>query len=72
LGRAIRRGISQHRLANYSAVVSFFVENGMVVTNTSTRTVHGTGSDGSTFKIHVTVHTNIPPTGTSNEFFRCH
>jgi hypothetical protein len=44
----------------------------MVVTNTSTRTVHGTGSDGSTFKIHVTVHTNIPPTGRSNEFFRCH
>ena len=51
---------------------SFFVQNGMVVTNTSTRTVHGSGSDGSTFKIHVTVHTNIPPTGAINEFFRCH
>ena len=42
------------------------------LTNTSTRTLHGSGSDGSTFKIHVTVHTNIPPTGTNNEFFRCH
>ena len=51
---------------------SFFVENGMVVTNTSTTTVGGTGSDGSTFKIHFTVHTNVPPTGTINEFFRCH
>jgi hypothetical protein len=51
---------------------SFFVENGMVVTNASTTTVHGTGSDGSTFKIHFTVHTNVPPTGTINEFFRCH
>jgi len=51
---------------------SFFVQNGMVVTNTSTRTVHGSGSDGSTFTIHVTAHTNIPPTGTVNDFFRCH
>lgn len=49
-----------------------FVENGMFVTNTFTRHVHGTGSDGSTFKIHITGHTNIPPTGTINEFFRCH
>jgi hypothetical protein len=51
---------------------TFFVENGMVVTNTTTRTVHGTGSDGSTFNIHVTSHANVPPTETINDFFRCH
>jgi hypothetical protein len=51
---------------------SFFVQNGTVVTNTTTRTVHGTGSDGSTLQIHVTQHENVPPTGTINEFFRCH
>ena len=45
---------------------------GIVVINTSTTTVGGTGSDGSTFKIHFTVYTNVPPTGTINEFFRCH
>jgi hypothetical protein len=50
---------------------SFFVENGEVVTNTTTRHVHGTGSDGSTLKVHVTAHTNVPPTDTVNEFFRC-
>lgn len=51
---------------------TFFVQNGVVVTNTSTTHVHGTGSDGSTFKIYFTGHTNIPPTGTINSFFRCH
>jgi hypothetical protein len=51
---------------------SFFVQNGAVVTNTTTRTVHGTGSDGSTLTIHVTQHVNVPPTGAINEFFRCH
>lgn len=51
---------------------TFFVQNGMIVTNTATRHVHGTGSDGSTFKIHITQHVNVPPNGTINEFFRCH
>lgn len=51
---------------------SFFVENAEVVTNTFTYAVHGAGSDGSTFETHLTSHTNVPPTGTINEFFRCH
>jgi hypothetical protein len=51
---------------------SFHVENGAVVTTTFTYTVHGTGSDGSTFETHLTSHANVPPTGRINEFFRCH
>lgn len=39
------------------------------MTNTTTRTEHGTGSDGSTLTIHVAQHVNMPPTGTINEFF---
>jgi len=49
-----------------------FEQNGQVVTTTFTYTLHGTGSDGSTFKIHVTMHLNVPPAAAVNEFFRCH
>lgn len=50
---------------------TFHVENGAPVQNTFTVTVHGTGSDGSTFKAHFTQHANVSPAGTINEFFRC-
>jgi hypothetical protein len=50
-----------------------FQQNGQVVTTTTfTYTLHGTGSDGSTFKTHVTMHLNVPPAAAVNEFFRCH
>jgi hypothetical protein len=49
-----------------------FVQNGQEVITTFTYTLHGTGSDGSTFKTHVTTHLNVPPAAAINEFFRCH
>ncbi len=51
---------------------AFRQANGQDVVSTFTYTLHGTGSDGSTFKNHVTAHTNIPPEAPINEFFRCH
>jgi hypothetical protein len=45
---------------------------GQVVTTTFTYTLHGTGSDGSTFKTHATMHLNVLPDEAVNEFFRCH
>jgi hypothetical protein len=49
-----------------------FNQNGKTVNGTFTFTAHGTGSDGSTFKNHVTEHFNVRPDGTVNEFFHCH
>ena len=49
-----------------------FNQNGTTVNGTFTFTAHGTGSDGSTFKNHVTEHFNERPDGTVNEFFHCH
>jgi hypothetical protein len=68
--------LSDPTLPTYAGKVNlhntFHVENGAVAQNTFTVTVHGTGSDGSTFETHFTSHANVPPTGTINEFFRCH
>lgn len=68
--------LSDPTLPTYTGKVNlhntFHVENGAVLQNTFTVTVHGTGSDGSTFETHFTQHTNVPPTGRINEFFRCH
>ncbi len=49
-----------------------FNANGNTVNGTFTMTVHGTGSDGSTFRVHATEHFNARPDGTVNEFFNCH
>ena len=49
-----------------------FNQNGKTVNGTFTFTVHGEGSDGSTFRNHVTEHFNVRPDGTVNEFFHCH
>jgi len=49
-----------------------FNANGKTLNGTFTFSVRGTGSDGSTFKIHLTEHFNERPDGTVNEFFRCH
>jgi len=49
-----------------------FEQQGQVVTTTFTYTLHGTGSDGSGFKTHLTMHLNVPPAAAVNEFFRCH
>ena len=46
--------------------------NNQVVNGTFTFNVRGTGSDGSTFKNHVTDHFNERPDGTVNAFFHCH
>jgi hypothetical protein len=50
----------------------FFIQNGQNINNTFTYSVHGTGSDGSTFNTHTTLHFNVPPVAPINEFFRCH
>ena len=47
-------------------------QNGNTVNSTFTFTAHGTGSDGSTFKNHVTEHFNVRPNGTENFFSHCH
>ena len=49
-----------------------FNQNGKSVNGTFTFNVRGTGSDGSTFRNHVTEHFNERPDGSVNEFFRCH
>ena len=49
-----------------------FNQNGKTANSTLTFTAHGTGSDGSTFKTHVTEHFNARPSGTENFFSRCH
>ena len=49
-----------------------FNANNQVVNGTFTITVHGTGSDGSTFKYHDTEHFNTTPTGAEFAFTHCH
>jgi hypothetical protein len=49
-----------------------FNANNKVVNGTFTITVHGTGSDGSTFKVHETDHFNTTPTGAEFFFTHCH
>jgi hypothetical protein len=49
-----------------------FNQNGNTVNGTFTFNVGGAGSDGSTFRNHVTEHFNQRPDGTVNEFFHCH
>jgi hypothetical protein len=49
-----------------------FNANGKTMNGTFTLRVHGTGSDGSTFKTHLVEHFNARPDGTVNEFFHCH
>jgi len=49
-----------------------FNANKKSVNGTFTFTVRGTGSDGSTFRNHVTEHFNERPNGTVQEFFKCH
>ena len=48
-----------------------FNQNGTTVNGTSTFSVSGTGSDGSTFSLQTTEHFNVRPDGTVNEFFHC-
>jgi len=63
-------------LPTYTGTVTlhngFFVQNGQYVSNTFTYTAHGTGSDGSTFKTHVTTRLSGPIDAPITEFFRCH
>jgi hypothetical protein len=49
-----------------------FNANNQVVNGTATMTVHGTGSDGSTFKVHETDHFNTTPMGAAFFFTHCH
>jgi hypothetical protein len=42
-----------------------------VVNGTDTFSVHGTGSDGSTFSVQQMEHFNTRPDGSVNEFFHC-
>jgi hypothetical protein len=49
-----------------------FNQNGKTVNGTFTFNARGVGSDGSTFRNHVTDHFNVRPDGTVNAFFRCH
>jgi hypothetical protein len=49
-----------------------FNANGKTVGGTFTFSVHGMGSDGSSFQNHSTEHFNQRPDGSVNEFFHCH
>ena len=49
-----------------------FNENRKSSNGTFTFNIRGTGSDGSTFKVHLVDHFNERPDGTINAFFRCH
>jgi hypothetical protein len=49
-----------------------FNQNGKTMNGTFTFNARGVGSDGSTFRNHVTDHFNVRPDGTVNAFFRCH
>jgi hypothetical protein len=49
-----------------------FNQNGKTVNGTFTFNIHGTGSDGSTFKNHNNGHVTKRPNGSIREFFRCH
>jgi hypothetical protein len=49
-----------------------FHENRRSAGGTFTFNVHGTGSDGSTFKNHNVDHFNQRPNGTVHQFFKCH
>ncbi|TDO27245.1 hypothetical protein EV643_1645 [Kribbella sp. VKM Ac-2527] len=49
-----------------------FNDNGGAVNGTFTFNVRGTGSDGSTFRNHVTDHFNVTPNGTEFFFTHCH
>ncbi len=49
-----------------------FNANGRSVNGTFTFNIHGTGSDGSTLRNHVTDHFNERPNGTVQQFFKCH
>jgi hypothetical protein len=49
-----------------------FNQSGSTVNGTTTFSVRGTGSDGSTFSNQNVEHFNQRPDGTVNEFFHCH
>lgn len=49
-----------------------FNDNGGAVNGTFTFSVRGTGSDGSSFKVHLTDHFNATPNGAEFFFTRCH
>ena len=49
-----------------------FNDNGGAVTGTDTFSIHGTGSDGSTFSVHNVDHFNTTPTGAAFFFTHCH
>ena len=68
--------LTDPRLPTYTGTLTLtngtFEQQGQVVTTTFTYTLHGTGSDGRGLKTHLTMHLNVPPAATINEFFRCH
>ena len=53
-------------------ILSGFNLNGKTETGRTTFIVHGTGSDGSTFKSHRQDRFNVRPDGSVNEVFGCH
>ncbi len=55
-----------------SRFLTGFNRNGKTETSRTTITVHGTGSDGSTFQSHRQERFNIRPDGSINEVFGCH
>ena len=75
-GTFVAAPLADSSLPTYTGTLTLsngaFVQNGQEVITTFTYTLHGTGSDGSTFKSHVTLHLNVPPAAAVNEFFRCH
>jgi hypothetical protein len=61
--------------ASYSGtftITATFSQNKKSSNGTSTFSIRGTGSDGSTLRVHFVDHSNERPDGSVNQFFSCH
>jgi len=74
-GRFVAEPLNNANAPSYSGKFTIwagFNQNKKTANGTFTFNIRGTGSDGSTFKVHFVDHFNERPDGTVNQFFRCH
>jgi hypothetical protein len=75
-GRFVAVPVNDPSLPSYTGKFTMwanFNQNSDTVANsTFTFSIHGTGSDGSTFSINAVEHANQPPDGSVKRFFHCH
>lgn len=74
-GKFVAVPLADQSLPSYTGTFAtwggFNQNSDSVVNGTNTFSVHGTGSDGSTFSIQQMEHFNTRPDGSVNEFFHC-